>query len=100
MSHRDSGTLKEKMDRELAYKSGSLTFLTVFSDKAQALIEAAAQRRQVARDRELSRSSYNFTHRVVVKPCNEYGEFPGFPCKDTLQGGRMLANISTRSTTW
>jgi hypothetical protein len=93
MANRGDKPLKDKMQDELRFKSGSLSFVRVFEKKDAALRAASDERQQVARDRQMSRCSYMYTHRVVVKPCNEYGEFPGMPCTDTLQGGRRLANI-------
>jgi hypothetical protein len=78
-----AGNDKDAWNRELASKSGQPSFFKphnrIYADKERAMAAARDERAGQDYDRKLSRCSYLWSVKVVVKACNEYGEFPKMP---------------------
>jgi hypothetical protein len=96
--NRSPGTLKEKLDRDL--KSEFPVNREIFIDKEKAKCAGIEARERIAHDRELSRCSYNFTERVVVKKCTIEGRpiiVPAEEWEGAKYFGSKLPNVADRS---
>jgi len=81
VSHRRTynSPLKDCLEEELKYANGHPLDNKIYPTSQIAKNAACDQRYWLKRDRELSRSSYMFTERIVMKKCNIFGEIKGLP---------------------
>jgi hypothetical protein len=81
---RGQGTIKEKLDRDL--KGEFPVNRTIYSSKEPAQISAINQRERLRHDREMSRCSYLYTERIVVKKCTLEGRPVIVPAEEWTAG--------------